>query len=106
MKPTKLKSIAYLVIFHTQRVWGGNEEGGWWYYVGERQCEPHFYDVSSPEQEIALQDLRHRVQRALDSSYEINKRELSSVLSEGMMTAEIWRDWPPKNYPEQRPHYE
>jgi hypothetical protein len=107
MKPKKIKNLIHLAIFHQQQCYGGNEEGGWHYYAGELQGNYHTFDASTEEQEIAVSKLRDRVQRALNYSYDINKRALSSVLSEGVMTCEMWRGEDiPANYPKQKPHYE
>ena len=113
LKKIKTENIAHLAIFHVQQCYGGGEEGGWYFRAGELKSKVHTYfdEDYNPDNGNygiqALYTLRNRIQRALDHYYEINDRDLSSVLSEGQMRCEIWRGEDiPANYPKQKPHYE
>jgi len=106
MKTQRKIKTAYLAIYHVQQCYGGPEEGGWWYFSGVRSGNYHAYDISTTEAEEKLYKLQGRVARMLDHHYDINKRELSSVLSEGQMRCELHRTTPPTHYPKSKPHYE
>ena len=114
MKKTNLKCISHVAIYFVQKVFGGGEEGGWFFEAGELASKVHTY-ISDEEYDPdndqwgdeKLYTLRKRLQRWLDYHCEENKCELSSVLSEGKYVAQIYRgeEYPPEHYPESKPTY-
>lgn len=85
---------------------GGPEEGGWYYNVGT---------LVRILKTFSNQDKAYAYARRLNRSLgedrpligpNVGKREISSVLSEGRIQAEVHEDVAPAGYPDQRPRYE
>lgn len=96
---------SYLVaVYNADRAWGGNEEGGWWYDTGEL-----LRVVKAFRNEGRADDYCYRLNQKLKSrTFGPNRgrRDISSVLSDGVYTAEVHENFAPKFYPERTPHYE
>lgn len=99
-----------VAVYLIDRAYGGPEEGGWWYDCGE----PVTYRLDGIEigelcrlfaDRSEARAWRAELQTKLDNGPNKGRREISSVLSEGMYAAEL-REGYPKPWPEQRPHYE
>jgi hypothetical protein len=91
--------------------YGGPEEGGRYYHCGtpveelfeelpkEHQLPRFFHD------EAEAIKFANAVQLSLDATVNKGRREISSVLSEGMYHARV-EDGLPKHFPRERPRYE
>ncbi len=91
----------YVAVYFQELCFGGHEEGGWYYNSGVLQGKVKAF----PDHESALA-FRERAQRSLDAWHEENERDLSSVLSRGRYGAELYDEYPPHHYPDNRPRYE
>lgn len=91
--------------FLVDRAYGGPEEGGWYYEVGQPVLEPN---LPIPRFTIDQEEARKwaaEMRVELDENFNKYRRSISSVLSEGRYDAVVSEGWP-KPYPSQRPHYE
>jgi hypothetical protein len=86
----------YISVEHTEKRYGGPEEGGWWYNASER-VETHMVHT--------LQTFI-RVMNRVARCYKNDNIPLSSVLSRGKYSVYVMHDVLPKNEPAVRPHYE
>jgi len=94
--------MKYLVsVYMTDLSYGGPEEGGWHYEVGEIIRTVKTFK----NQDIAYGYCR-RLNDKLDTTLNKNRRSKSSVLSEGEYTACVHKNFAPQSYPETTPHYE
>ena len=94
--------MRYIVAVYMQdRAFGGHEEGGWYYDTGELV---RVLKVFTNEDKACR--FSQRFNRLLDATLNKDRREISSVLSEGRYGAEVHDDIPPAHYPETRPYYE
>lgn len=107
-------SLYAVTVYLTDRAYGGPEEGGWYYDCGQpidfipEGIEPaDLVRIFPGTRDGKLDALAWRaaLQVKLDSGINVGRREISSVLSEGMYTAEISSGLP-KPYPATIPHYE
>ena len=93
-----------VAVYEINRQYGGPEEGGWWYDAGELARIVRVY-CSEEAARAYCRRLNDRLKsRTIGPNTE--RRELSSVLSEGEYHAEVWEDTAPASYPDGRPHYE
>jgi hypothetical protein len=101
-----------VAIYLVDRAYGGPEEGGWWYYCGQRVDEkldvPELFDLpcicNDGDGAIAIARAANEI---LDRTLNTERRsDINSVLSEGRYTAEVYAGYPPAWYPEVKPHYE
>ena len=87
----------WLTVYHVQQAYGGPEEGGWWYNVGERL---EHVDVRGRDLHDAVMELVAKYDHMNDS------RGLYSVISTGVIRIEgATRYIGPKYTPETRPYY-
>ena len=93
----------FVTVFLSDRAYGGPEEGGWWYDCGERLKDRRVFVFQNEDDAIAFS---RRYNERLAKWPNKNRRDINSVLSEGVYTAEIFEDSLPDYYPTQRPHYE
>ena len=92
-----------LAIYLVDLAYGGPEEGGWYFTCGEIEAEvPALYFETEEEACTA----REAAQGLLDSGWNAGRREISSVLSEGIFRAVVHERHPPQYFPAERPHYE
>lgn len=100
-----------VAVYFVDKQYGGPEEGGWYYTSGERIDVSSEFEIDSfiPKTfktwEEAL-SYQNDVNAILDQGVNKGRRSISSVLSTGRYQAEAREGYPPKNYPEIRPHYE
>lgn len=100
-----------VAIYLVDKSYGGPEEGGWWYTLGERQDQPleglsnTLLAFICPSEQAAMRFAKI-VQDKLDAGINVGRRDISSVLSTGRYYAEVHNGYPPAFYPETRPHYE
>ncbi len=88
----------YINVYLVDKVYGGREEGGWWYDVGypvESIC------CDSPRE---AEEVLRRMQEKYEKKNE-GRRPISSVLSEGEFRVHIETHFA-EHWPEKRPHYE
>ncbi len=92
-----------VAIFMMDRQYGGPEEGGWYYDVGEPELE-YAHLVKGFEFEEDANAYCSELQRLTE---ELNKGRpsIGSVLSRGRYAARICEGYP-KSFPAERPHYE
>ena len=88
----------YVNVYLEDRAFGGSEEGGWYYDCGSPVRSFPFFTERKAARCL------ERVKRMVDS-WNVGRREVSSVLSEGRYAAWI-EDAPAAAYPATRPHYE
>jgi hypothetical protein len=100
-----------VAIYLVDRVYGGPEEGGWWYEAGERQ--DHIIEGMHPATPLSVlyseHDAKTRmayVQKKLDEGPNVGRRDIGSMLSTGKYFAQMYQGHPPARFPETRPHYE
>ncbi|BAI96662.1 hypothetical protein Sj15T_09670 [Sphingobium sp. TA15] len=103
-----MKSIA---VYFVQRLFGGPEEGSWYYDSGDLCTEPDLVSlgVTIPGEDFGrARDKASEIQILLDRDWNIgdHARPLHSVLSTGRYEAHIFDAWPPPCFPESRPTYE
>lgn len=95
----------YLVAaYHVDKLFGGREEGGWWYDAGQI-----IRVVRKFNSQDKAYDYCNRLNRKLHSRRigpNQGRRELSSVLSDGVVQAVVCEDWAVQHYPDRKPHYE
>jgi len=87
-------------IYLVDQSYGGPEEGGWWYEVGELQ---RLVSVERNE-ERAYERCRH-LNRVINKTVNRDRRPTHSVLSEGVFSAQV-HEGIAVSYPARRPHYE
>jgi hypothetical protein len=103
-----MRSVA---VYLVQRLWGGPEEGGWWYEAGELCTVPELtaFGTTFPtaHEESAVR-MASEVQQHLDRDWNVGDHAcpLSSVLSAGRFVAQVHDGWPPLAFPAERPRYE
>jgi hypothetical protein len=114
-----------VAIYLADRVYGGPEEGGWWYEAGYRI--DHLLHGINPnslltvfdgegtryqdtEEQTAAEQEAHEyaanLQVLLDVTVNVGRRDIGSVLSSGRYYARAYPGHPPAHYPATRPHYE
>lgn len=103
-----MRSVAVYLI---QRLYGGPEEGGWYYDSGELCTDPALtaFGVTFAEgHEGRARTMALEVQAHLDRDWNVgdHAREISSVLSAGRFEARVHDGWPPLAFPAERPRYE
>ena len=99
----EIKEIWWVAIFLIDQAWGGSEEGGWWYQVGEYKENNRWNRMFDNEQEA--RQYAERLDQRLIPVMNKGRRPIDSVLSEGVYAVEVW-DEQPHSYPTHRPHYE
>lgn len=98
-----MKTKFFLNVYVTNQAYGGPEEGGWYYNVGEFvRCAGTFFNEEHARAE------RDALQAHIDKT-ENDPRgpyaDRNSVLCEGEARVHIER-FPGEDYPQSRPHYE
>jgi hypothetical protein len=103
----------YIVaLYLNDRAYGGPEEGGWYFDCGQwikPQLESGFNGYDMPRyfaNEEEANEYARRGNDYLNSTVNVGRRDISSVLSEGRYSMEVMRGYtPPAHWPERRPHY-
>ena len=91
-------------VYHVDQAYGGPEEGGWWFTCGEFVRIVRVFHSSDGAWEYCGR-LNHRL-KSRKFGPNAGRREISSVLSEGVLEADVHEGLPPRYFPERRPHYE
>lgn len=91
-----------VAFYDSDQVYGGSEEGGWWYHAGQLIRVSREFD----DEEAAYIYCR-RLNDKLDAWQDrAGVPKMSSVLSRGRVDAHVFHGAPPAHYPETTPHYE
>ena len=93
-----------VALYDIALAYGGPEEGGWWYTRGSLVGV-----VKSFHSEEKAGDYCYRLNQKLNSHKfgpNKGKREMSSVASDGVYSAQVHENIPPAGFPDRRPHYE
>ena len=85
----------YVNVYEVDRIYGGPEEGGWWYDAGEVMLSERFYDRDAAEARV----------KELAEEYP-NTGQVRSIIYSGGDYRIYIEDEPGQNYPDHRPHYE
>jgi len=93
--------VWFVAVYMVDKAFGGHEEGGWWYDVGELVRVNRSFKNESLAYAYARR-MNDRLERTLNK----DRREISSVLSEGRYSARVCDDLPTRHFPLLRPHYE
>lgn len=106
----KSPRLYWVGLYLEDRAYGGPEEGGWWYECGELVTDADIYTVLGLFPTCHTdEDAAYAASVAMnDACQELNKdrREISSVLSDGRYSASVHEDVLPPHFPATRPHYE
>lgn len=98
-----------VAVYDVGLVFGGSEEGGWFFSAGERETTPELLAMSKlvDTQEEAAK-AQEEIQKILDEEWntEDRKYDLSCSISGGKYLAMIHEGWPPTHFPAERPRYE
>lgn len=96
----------YIVSYYMiDKAYGGSEEGGWWYTYGlpEVDADLDRFARGFANMEEAY-DYARRLNRHLTPKLNEGRRDISSVLSEGIYSAEVSEGYP-RPFPEYVPYY-
>jgi hypothetical protein len=94
--------LYFVAVYNTDRAYGGPEEGGWYYNTADLVRV-----VRTFKNEAAAYEYADRYRARLDArQHRARKPSISSVMSQGWLTAEVWDRVPPEHEPETRPFYE
>ena len=100
-----------VAVYLVQRLYGGPEEGGWYYEAGNLCTAPELtaFGTTFPvgNEDRAVRQAAE-VQTHLDRDWNVDDhaRPLGSVLSAGRYEAQVHDGWPPLAFPMERPRYE
>ena len=112
--------MKYLNIYELGEAYGGPEEGGWWYTVGNPVESQSYADEELKRMQRTRQVLNERFQQA-DSTYAMGYGNHDGINEEGfgddnfLMKGGVWgrinltariEDHPAKGFPSERPYYE
>lgn len=100
-----------VAVYLIQRLYGGPEEGGWYYDSGELCIDPALtaFGVTFAEgHEDRARTMALEVQAYLDRDWNVEDHalEISSVLSTARFEPRVHDGWPPLAFPAERPRYE
>ena len=92
----------YIVsIYMIDKRYGGPEEGGWWYNIGDLVRTMHVFG-----NEGAAYAYCNRLNDKLGTTLNKGRRPISSVLSTGRYAAKVHENHAPLHYPGSQPYYE
>jgi hypothetical protein len=105
-----------VALYLEDRVYGGAEEGGWYYTAGRRVNDALELKQINPDAPFNCPRIFHDRDEAYDFAEQVNslmregvnkdRRPLSSVLSTGRYAAHVCAGYPNPHFPSTRPHYE
>jgi hypothetical protein len=100
-----------IAVYLIQRVYGGPEEGGWYYDAGELCVDldlAAFGTTFANGHEDRAAHMATEVQTHLDRDWNTDDhaRPISSVLSAGRYEARVHDGWPPLAFPAEHPRYD
>jgi len=85
------------------KAYGGSEEGGWWYTYGLPEPDLDRFARGFATMEEAY-DYARRLNNRVSPILNEGRRDISSVLSDGIYSAEVSEGYP-RPFPEYVPHY-
>ena len=95
-----------VAIYEVDRLFGGREEGGWWYNAGRPSDDPeHVAKMRVFKRKDAAIRYADKIRRQDLPSLNEGRRSLDSVLSDGVFDVLI-AEGLPKPFPTDRPRYE
>ena len=97
----KYPNTTFVNVYLIDRAYGGPEEGGWYYEVGEFSDGEAFPD----EREEDIQRALNQAKARCDDYNENRNSDIGSVLSEGRYVVRV-ENHPGENFPDVKPHYE
>jgi hypothetical protein len=105
LEGNELYSFFSAAAYHVCLVYGGPEEGGWWYEAGapvetDPEIPPPIICTSRREAYAAA----HSLQKVLDEGPNVGLRPKTSVLSSGVYEAKVTPGLP-KPFPDETPFY-
>ena len=100
-----------VAVYLVQRLYGGAEEGGWYYDSGELCTDPAltaFGVIFAEGHEDNGRTMALEVQAHLYRDWNVgdHARQISNVLCAGRFEAHVHDGWPPLAFPDERPRYE
>ena len=98
-----MKDFYLVAIYLEDMRYGGPEEGGWYYNVGVLVRVVKGFN--SEQTAIAYCRRMNDKLKSRQFGPNRNRREMSSVLSEGEYWAQVHENEAPKWYPDSKPHY-
>lgn len=92
-----------IAVYERDRLYGGPEEGGWWYDTGQK-----IRTIAVVAGEEAAYAMARRVNRLLEYRDDFyNRVRISSVAYQGgELRVRVYKGTAPDHYPEERPYYE
>ncbi|MBB3175456.1 hypothetical protein FHR90_003312 [Endobacter medicaginis] len=104
-------TLQWVVLYLIRQVFGGPEEGGWWYEAGEIVTDPELYrDLGGLPRAFLDPVDAHAYRRSLfEGEARLNggRAPLHSVLSDGLFELQVvGGPVPPPHFPATRPTYE
>lgn len=100
--PEKSKPVQYVVgLYMIDKAYGGSEDGGWWYEIGELIRPVKMFRSEKKAIEFML-----KLQEYVDRFMNKGRHGTGSVLCEGWYDIQIYENHLPKCYPVTRPYYE
>jgi hypothetical protein len=107
--PDNEPSFFTAAVYRVDRCYGGPEEGGWWWDRAVLVREADGIEIPLPEIVKTRDEARaacERMQAKLNAGINKGRRELSSVLSDGVYRACVCAGLPASAIPETAPIYE
>lgn len=98
-----MRNFFLVAVYLEDLRYGGPEEGGWWYKVGQLVRV-----VKGFNNEASANAYCHRLNTKLESrdfGPNRNRHDMSSVLSTGEYWAQVYADQAPKYFPDRKPYY-
>lgn len=97
------KPMLFLTTYFVNQQYGGPEEGGWWYSVGE-PIAVHGTFFNREKSHKAWDELQAHID-ATRNDLMGSRAKLGSVICEGRICVRV-EPHPPQHFPQRRPHYE
>lgn len=92
----------YVIAFYEiDRVYGGPEEGGWWFDTGDLRRPLKVVRTEREADSVAA-----RANRLLDRFQRHTRSPSSMAYASGRFAACVFGDTAPRHFPATRPHYE
>lgn len=98
----QIRKVYYVNLYIQDRAYGGPEEGGWWFDVGEFIRSHTFKFTSYEAARARYQLLNERTNRTANDG---RNTDINSVMCEGEYRWVIENE-PGQSYPQSRPFYE
>ena len=96
-----------VAIYMEDKVYGGPEEGGWYYHAGELCMEPRAANfLRGFDKEEDAWDYTDALNQGVITQWNEGRPDIGSCLSEGRYVAIYDEGMPAPFFPEETPHYE